>query len=252
MKILLTAVCVWLCGGTVARAQDARAMFDEGNKLYLQQHYPEAIASYEAVLKGGLESGELQFNLGNAYFKSSRLADAILAFERARTLMPNDEDVAFNLAYANLRVVDKIDPVPQLFLYRWADSLLLLFPPSVQLWLIYCSFLATLASFGYLLFARTFTARRTALLFGMLTAAWLVISAVFYGINSYRSSATVYAIVMSDVSNIKSAPDKKGGDAFVLHTGVKVQVLDSVNGWKKIRLADGKIGWIQEQECETI
>jgi tetratricopeptide (TPR) repeat protein len=252
MKILFTGICFWLFAGTAAYAQDARVLFDEGNKLYLQQNYPEAIKSYEAVLKGGFESGELYFNLGNAYFKSGRLGDAILAYERAHKLMPNDDDVLFNLQYANLRIVDKIEPVPQLFIYRWADNLLTLFPRTVQVWLIYSSFLATLGLFGYLLFARTFGARRLALFFGLLAGAWFVISAVFYGINSYRASTTVYAVVMSDVANIKSAPDKKGGDAFVLHTGVKVQVLDEVNGWKKIRLADGKIGWIQEQECETI
>lgn len=252
MKLLLIGTCVWLSAGTVAFAQDARVLFNEGNKIYLQQHYKEAIASYEAVLVGGMESGELFFNLGNAYFKSGRIADAILAYERSHRLMPNDEDVVFNLQYANLRVIDTIEPVPQLFLYRWADALLAFFPRSVQFWLIYCSFLITLAAFGYLLFARTFGARRAALLFGIIGMAWCAISAVFYGINSYRASTTVYAIVMTDVANIKSAPDKNGGDAFVLHTGVKVQVLDGVNGWKKIRLADGKIGWIQERECETI
>jgi hypothetical protein len=252
LKTFLIAVCVLFCAGTRSFAQDARTLFDEGNKQYLQQQYPEAIKSYESVLKAGLESGELQFNLGNAYFKTGRLAEAILAFERAHKLLPNDDDVNFNLQYANLRVVDKIEPVPQLFIYRWADAMLTFFPRSVQLWLIYCSFLAMLASFSYLLFARTFTMRRISLLMGMITGAWFVVSVVFYGINSYRSSTTVYAVVMSDVANIKSAPDKKGGDAFVLHTGVKVQVLDEVNGWKKIRLADGKVGWIPEDECETI
>ncbi|HLP16085.1 MAG TPA: SH3 domain-containing protein, partial [Bacteroidota bacterium] len=82
--------------------------------------------------------------------------------------------------------------------------------------------------------------------------AFCVVSAIFYGINTYRASSTIYGIVMSDVSNIKSAPDPKSSDVFVLHTGVKVQVMDEVNGWRKIRLADGKIGWIQEREVETI
>jgi hypothetical protein len=252
MKIIFAALCVWLCVGTVALAQDAHTLFDEGNKQYLQQNYPEAIKSYETVLKGGYESGELYFNLGNAYFKSGRLGDAILAFERAHKLMPTDDDVSFNLQYANLRVVDKIEAVPQLFLYRWADNVLTVFSPTMQLWLMYVAFLSTLGAFGYLLFARTFGARRIALFLGMVAGAWLMISTVFYGINHYRSTTTVYAIVMTDVANIKSAPDKKGGDAFVLHTGVKVQVLDEVNGWKKIRLADGKVGWIQEQDCEAI
>lgn len=252
MKILFAAACLWICAGTSAFAQDAGSLFDEGNKLYLQQKYPEAIASYESVLKAGMESGELHFNLGNAYFKSGKIGPAILSYERAHKLMPNDEDVVFNLQYANLRVVDKIEPVPQLFIYRWADGLLTFFSPAVQLWLIYASFLATLAAFGYLFVARTFGARRASLLAGIVAGVWFLFSAVFYGVNTYRASTTVYAVVMNDVANIKSAPDKKGGDAFVLHTGVKVQVLDEVNGWKKIRLADGKVGWIQEHECETI
>jgi len=252
MKIFFSAVCLWILAGAAVVAQDAGSLFDEGNRLYLQQKYPEAIASYEAVLKGGYESGELHFNLGNAYYKSGRIAQSILAFERAVRLMPNDEDAAFNLQYANLRVVDKIEPVPELFIYTWANTLLTFFSPAVQLWLIYISFLGTLAAFGWLFFARSFAARRAALLAGIIAGAWCLVSTAFYGINSYRSSTTVYAVVMSDVANIKSAPDKKGGDAFVLHTGVKVQVLDAVNGWKKIRLADGKVGWIQEDGCETI
>ena len=251
-KFILCAIVLLCLGASAAVAQDASALFDQGNRLYLEQKYPEAITAYESVLKAGLENGPLYFNLGNAYFRSGRLADAILAYERAHKLMPNDEDVAFNLHYANVRIVDKIEPVPQLFIYRWADSLLNLFAPQTQRALVYGSFLMALASFIWLLYARSFNMRRLALLAGIVTAAFCILSAVFYGINSYRASSTVYAIVISDVSNIKSAPDQKSSDVFVLHTGVKVQVMDSVNGWSKIRLADGKIGWIPEREVATI
>jgi tetratricopeptide (TPR) repeat protein len=250
-QLLLMSLLLCACTAA-ARAQDARALFEQGNKLYLEQKYPEAIQAYDAILKSGLENGELYFNLGNAYFRSGKLADAILAYERAHKLMPNDEDVLFNLQYASLRIVDKIEPVPQLFIYRWADGLLNMFPPRTQAAILYGSFLLALGSFAYLLFARTFNARRIALLAGIIATVWCLVSAAFYGINSYRASTTVYGIIMSDVSNIKSAPDQKSSDVFVLHTGVKVQVMDEVNGWRKIRLADGKIGWIQEKEVETI
>jgi tetratricopeptide (TPR) repeat protein len=255
MKIIkqIIVMSVFLCAASAAVfAQDARAIFDQGNKLYLEQKYPEAIQAYETVLKSGLESGALYFNLGNAYFRSGKLAEAILAYERAHKLMPNDEDVAFNLQFADLRIVDKIEPVPQLFIYRWAENLLHIFSPGTQMLLVYCSFLLALASFASLLYARSFNTRRIALFAGMCATVWCLVSATFYGINAYRTSATVYGIVMTDVSNIKSAPDPKSSDVFVLHTGIKVQVMDEVNGWEKIRLADGKIGWIREQEVETI
>ena len=80
----------------------------------------------------------------------------------------------------------------------------------------------------------------------------LVIGIGNYSVQSYRESNTEFAIVMTDVANIKSAPDRSGNDLFVIHRGLKVQVLDSVNKWRKIRLADGKVGWIPEEEIVII
>jgi SH3-like domain-containing protein len=39
---------------------------------------------------------------------------------------------------------------------------------------------------------------------------------------------------------------------FTLHEGTKVLVLDSVDSWKKIRIADGKIGWIVDEEIKIL
>jgi SH3-like domain-containing protein len=75
--------------------------------------------------------------------------------------------------------------------------------------------------------------------------------AIFIG-QSYKDANVQHAIVMADVVNVKSAPDDRGSDAFVLHRGVKVQVMDSVNQWWKIRLVDGKVGWVPQPDCEVI
>ena len=45
-------------------------------------------------------------------------------------------------------------------------------------------------------------------------------------------------------TEVKSEPNLGSTEAFVLHEGTKVQVLDTINNWKKIRLVDGKTGWI--------
>ena len=41
-------------------------------------------------------------------------------------------------------------------------------------------------------------------------------------------------------------------EIFTLHEGTKVLVLDSVDNWKKIRIADGKIGWIISDEIQLL
>ncbi|HAP36023.1 MAG TPA: hypothetical protein DCQ28_08805 [Bacteroidetes bacterium] len=252
-KAFLTILC--LCLSIVvlsAQTEELSSVFEEANRLYLEQKYDAAISRYESVIKNGYESGEVYFNLGNAYFKSGKLQYAILNFERAKRIIPNDEDVNFNLQLANVQLIDKVESIPELFIYRWFYSLLTLFSLEAMVWMIYGLFLFTLGSFTVFLFARTYVQKRYSLLSGMICSFFLIVGVSNFLIQSYRVSNSEFAIVMTDVANIKSAPDNKGNDLFVIHRGIKVQVLDSVNKWRKIRLADGKVGWIPEGEAETI
>ena len=41
-------------------------------------------------------------------------------------------------------------------------------------------------------------------------------------------------------------------DVFTIHEGTKVSVLDEVDNWKKIKLADGKIGWLNANELKEL
>ncbi len=247
---VLLFVFVFLAGPLLA--DEASRNFNEANQLYLQGKYPDAITQYEKIIQSGYESGELYYNLGNAYYKSGKIQNAILEYERAKELLPRDEDVQFNLQLANLQVVDKIDVVPKIFVYRWIDTMLTLFSLATMGWIVYAFFLLTLASFAYFLFAPTYGQKRLSMFAGLVFSAALVLTMIGFGVQSYAESNTEFAIVMADAANIKSAPDSKGNDLFVLHKGLKIQVLDNVNHWKKIRLADGKVGWIPEEDCESI
>lgn len=252
-KLLFVILCI--CVSVVElfpQTEELNSVFEEANRLYLEQKYDAAISRYESVIRNGYESGEVYFNLGNAYFKSGKLQNAILNYERARKIIPNDDDVNFNLQLANVQLIDKVESIPELFIYRWFDSLLTIFSLEKMVWMIYGLFLAALGSFTIFLFARTYERKRYSLMSGMILSFFLAIGIANFLIESYRESNSEFAIVMTDVANIKSAPDSKGNDLFVIHRGIKVQVLDSVNKWSKIRLADGKVGWIPEKEVESI
>ncbi|MGA7160041.1 MAG: tetratricopeptide repeat protein [Bacteroidota bacterium] len=252
MKRLLIPVLLSFVFAGISYSDEATQTFEQANQLYLQAKYPDAIAQYEKIVHSGFESGELYFNLGNAYYKNGNIQKAILNYERAKQLLPRDEDVQFNLQLANLQVVDKIDAVPRLFIYRWIDTMLSLFSLSTMGWIVYSLFILTLAAFAFFLYAQSYAQKRISLFGGLVFSAALILTMIGFGVQSYKESNTEFAIVMSDVANIKSAPDSKGNDLFVLHKGLRVQVLDSVNHWRKIRLADGKIGWIPEADCESI
>ena len=62
--------------------------------------------------------------------KTDNVPYSILNFERALKMDPKDEDAQFNLKIASLKVIDKIDPVPQIFYKRWLDSVTRLFTPD--------------------------------------------------------------------------------------------------------------------------
>lgn len=251
-KLFLCTLFLSLYIVSFAQHAELNSVFEEANKSYLAQKYDVAISQYQSILKNGYESGAVYFNLGNAYYKQGNIPSAILNYERAKKFLASDDDLNINLQLANLKVIDKIEPIPEVPIYRWADALLTIVPMKTMIWMMYGLFILLLISFSYFLFAKAFTTKRYSFLAGLFFSLLLFIGIANFLIQSYREANTEFAIIMSDVANIKSAPDSDGNDLFVLHGGLKVQVLDAVNSWRKIKLTDGKVGWIPVREIETI
>ena len=84
----------------MAPAETPNTIFFHANALYGEERWAEAAAEYERVLAAGWESGNLYFNLGNAWFRAGDVGRAVLDYERARRLLPRDPDVQANLSYA--------------------------------------------------------------------------------------------------------------------------------------------------------
>ena len=76
------------------------AIFYQANIYYQEGKFDAAIKSYEKLIDLGLESGNIYYNLGNSYFKKGELGLAVLNYERAKVLMPNDSDLRSNYDFA--------------------------------------------------------------------------------------------------------------------------------------------------------
>jgi tetratricopeptide (TPR) repeat protein len=233
-------------------ADEAGLQFERANELYRNGDFRNAAAVYEQIVSNGLESPVLYFNLGNAYFKQSNIPLAILNYERARRLAPRDEDILYNLRLANLRVVDKIEPIPQLFFVEWWEWGVGQYSSDGWSVATVSCFWITALALCALFLLRSDLLRRILLL----TACASLLLGIFSLTASIKRASietgSGSAIVFSQSVPAKSAPDLQGTDLFVLHEGVKVEILDEVGEWKKIRLADGKVGWIQTGSIREI
>ena len=116
----LTALLCFLPGSAASQVE----FYQEGNRLYQEGDFQAALSSYQRVIETGLESGEIYYNVGNSYFKLGDLARAILNYERARRLLPGDEDVRANLDLARSLTADEIEPRQRFWvLDAWSASL---------------------------------------------------------------------------------------------------------------------------------
>ena len=60
------------------------------------------------------------------------------------------------------------------------------------------------------------------------------------------------AIIFAQETVIKSEPNNRSQELFRLHEGTKVQIIDTINQWKEIKLTDGKTGWIENEDIKAL
>lgn len=231
---------------------EAEAAMQSGNSLYQNEDYEGAIEAYESVLELGYESAALYYNLGNSYFRVNNLGKAILNYEKALKHEPGDEDVIYNLRITQARTIDKIQEVPRIFISEWWNVIVT--GLSVSGWgiVLIISYVLLILFVGIYFLARSGSTQRLAFYAGSVNLAIVFLVLILF-ISSYnREAAASYGILLEDVITAKQSPHLQSSDAFVIHEGVKFEIEETLNDWAKIKLADGKIGWLPENSFEGI
>ena len=233
-------------------AQKNTDLFDKANTAYKETNYEEAIALYKQIEAQNLVSSTLYFNLGNCYYKTNNVANTIYYYEKALILNPLNKDAATNLAFAKRMTIDIVEELPKTFFQRFEVNYIKKF--SYNQWAIIsviCSFLTAIL-FLLFYFSKASRNKRMYFMSSILLLIFFIIStATTY--NQYTSSLSIkIAIIFAPKTTIKSAPTDNAEEIFTLHEGTKIVVLDAVDNWKKIRLADGKVGWMLSSDLKEI
>ena len=227
-------------------------LMKQGNAAYQNGNYQNAISDYEKLVNDGYEGVSLYYNLGNAYYKDGKLGYSILYYEKALKLSPNDDDIQHNLAIANSKTVDRINTLPRFFIFQWWESLLSFFSVKGWTYFTYVLFILILAAAGAYFFIKNPLIQRYSFFGGLVILVLFILSAVMLAINVNRQLNVKNGIIIAQAVSAKLSPDTKSNDAFVIHEGLKVKMEDKVDDWVKVRLNDGKIGWLPQSDIAQI
>jgi hypothetical protein len=223
-------------------------LLDSAKENYDKSNFELAIQQYQSVLKKGLLSPDIYYNLGNAYYRNSQLGYCILNYEKALKLNPSHKNAAFNLNLAKAKRVDKFDEVPQ-----FSFSLILI---GVNKYIshgissIIGSILIIAAASGFI-YGKKVKIKKF-INFAIITAiigfiitflAWNQQSAI----NNYKSG-----IAVAKSSNIFSEPNPNSTLLFEIHEGVKLEISSESNGWINIKTPSNGVGWIEDSNIKEI
>lgn len=249
MKQYTLLICLLIVSGLgLVKAQDrGETWFEQANAAYNSGSYDTAVILYEKVVELGVESVPLYYNMGNAYYKNQEYPMAIYCYEKALKIDPSNEEVQTNLAIANRAIVDKIEPVPQSFLVKGWRNMRTWLSGDQWAWCSIFAFALFLAALLLFLRARRIGLRKLGFFTGLVFLLVFALSVVF-AMQLRRGTMTQdQAIIMTPTVNVKSSPSNTSVDLFVLHEGTKVLILESAEGWNKIRIANGSVGYLPEE-----
>ena len=227
--------------------------YQEGNRLYQDGDFQGALASYLRLMDAGFESGEVYYNIGNTYFKLGDLAQSILYYERARRLLPGDEDVQANLDLVRSLTVDEIQPLPRFWLFSAADWWVDLLPRTLLITVVAASYLVGTGVVLLMILKRgaplAVWGQRIAVAAGVV----FVVFGVNLAVREFEVGRAQEAVVFQPQVDVMSAPlDDETLTVFTVHEGTKVRIDRLSEEWAEVVLEDGRVGWVPVGALETI
>ena len=236
----------------VCAQNSSEELFEQGNAAYNDGDFTKAISLYVQTLDMGSHSAALYFNMGNAYYRLNNVAESIYYFEKAKQLDPDNKDIKTNSAFAQNTTIDAIEAIPKSQLAQLQEGIFELFSITtwstitlVWIWLFALFFIAYL-------FLNASQLKRIFFLLSLVSLALFISSfAITFSVNQQQKN-TQYAILFSNKIDIWSEPNQRGEIQFTLHEGTKIELLESLDEWNKIRIANGSEGWIKNADLRSL
>lgn len=242
--LALAGICGYVSAGP--EPSGIYQLFYDGNAHYAEGDYALALQNYHKLLAAGFESGNLYYNLGNAFCKLGQYGQAVLAYEKGRRLIPHDSDLRSNMMYVrtllgNPPLLGDHDTMVVRALKApfttWRLSSLIAF--TLVLYVVVLLVAAFCVAFpGF--------ARRLYLPGAAILAVSIVV-AFAAGVRYYDEVVLRHGIVIQKEVDAKYEPIDRSKIFYKLQEGQEVIITGSDADWRRVRRFDDKAGWIPKE-----
>jgi len=215
--------------------------FENGNRLFEQGKYSEAVTSFESILKSGKTSAAIYFNLANTSLKLGEFGRAVYYYQQANRLNPRDADVRANLRFVRHEVAGAFAREAT----GWQRFLRYF---SIREWGFGTALLGALW-FGVLA-AREWKKRWRRALFWparILGGGACVVGVLcFQASNSWACADE--GVVIADQAELRPGPLMESRVFHKLRDGEEVRVLGAKDDWVHIMDVTQRTGWLKRDK----
>jgi hypothetical protein len=213
--------------------------------------YGKAAMRFERIVKDGdIHSGELFYNIGNAYFRMKDIGRAILNYRRAEQYIPNDPNLQQNLSFARARRLDKVEIAQTTrvlkTLFFWHYDL----PTGVR------SVAFALCAFAFWVLASTRLFRRGAGwnlgLAGAGLLAMLFLGSLLVEARSLRRVRPGVVVSPEVVARKGDSDAYEPSFKEPLHAGMEFELVEDRGGWYRVELPDKRQCWLPSASVEMV
>lgn len=237
--------------GTVTVSQN-NPLFELGKERYKEGKYQEAVENWMKILDKGEHSAHLYFNLGNAHYKLNNIGPSIYYYEKALQLNPLDGDIKTNLSFAENARIDAIEPLPKSVFSKWHSTIsgLLDFDNWARVSVGF-TLLFVILFLGYY-FSESERKKRILFASSLFSLLLFILSLAM----TFQIYSDVIhdkpAIIFAESVEVKSEPNMGSEVVFSLHEGTKVQIMEEDDNWVRIKLVNGKDGWVPISDLKSL
>ena len=259
MKTFIISILFTLLGSVSLMGQ---SLVEKANAEYDKDNYAGALKLYLQVAQEEGTSSDLYYNIGNTYYRMGDLGHAVLNYERALILNPGNEDARTNLEFVNSKIQTKITE-DKSFVIQLIDNFVEW--QSSNSWAVIAAICFVLLIAGILLyvFATTIMLRKVGFFGGGVMLLFVVIAMMCSVSVKSRVETKNKAIVIKPsvtLSTVPRIPKDKNEEAFILTSGNKVTIVDSVENktgeikeiWYDVKADDTHRAWLKSNDVEKI
>lgn len=232
----------------------------QADSAYTQDNFALAEKLYLESIRQDGTSSTLFYNLGNTYYRQGNLGKAIVNYERALKLDPTNTDARDNLEFVKSKITDRQTVDDSSITIAFWNNIVGLFQANTWAWIAVALFAICLGAMLIYVFSSVVTVKKIcffgAIIVFMLCALSIVIS--FSAAN--RVNTHNHAIILPPSAQLSTTPREArtaSEEAFLLHEGTKVEIVDSVatpgeGTWYEVAVGAGDRAWIKASDVEKI